>query len=244
MSNEVLIKVFTEMEKVMPASRNGLCGIPLISVKHILTICSTKKKKSIEFNFSKTVTTFQHWNTLYWTENFPFHIWIHSGVNREWVRTAWPSCQDAVQRNTEITVFCGSEKQFDTKRRHFSSQVSVSHYPWPPPRHITTASSASWLRVSEASRKLFSPTRLLLFFSTPLELSAANSSAWGHDSVPHGEELWSPPTYPPATSKPPPPCTSTFFTSLYFLICSVDITKCLRGKSSSFPTKVKNICLD
>lgn len=64
----------------------------------------------------------------------------------------------------------------------------VSHYPWPPPRRITTASSASRLRVSEASRNLF-PHQTTTLFSTPLELSVANSSAWGHDSVPHGEEL-------------------------------------------------------
>lgn len=51
---------------------------------------------------------------------------------------------------------------------------------------------------------------------TPFELSVANSSAWGHDSAPRGEELWCPPTYPPVTSKPPSTRTSAFFTCVYF----------------------------
>lgn len=98
--------------------------------------------------------------------------------------------------------------------------------------------------VSLKHQESFFPHQTTTFFSTPLELSAANSSARGHDSVPRGEELWSPPTYPPASAKPPPTRTSTPFTSVYFLICSVNITECLRGKRCSFPTKVTNICLD
>lgn len=87
---------------------------------------------------------------------------------------------------TEITAFSGSQKQFDTKLRHFSSQVSVSRYPWPPPRHIATASSASWIRVSEASRKLFSPPDYYFFFHTSWTFCCQQqcpgpwfSSSWG-----------------------------------------------------------------
>lgn len=79
--------------------------------------------------------------------------------------------------------------------------------------------------VSLKHQESFFPTRLLLFFpSKPLELLAANSSAWGHDSVPHGEELWSPPPNISTTSKPPPPRTSASFTCVYFITCSVNIT--------------------
>lgn len=76
--------------------------------------------------------------------------------------------------------------------RYLSSRVTVSHCPWPPPGHLATSSSASWLLDCEALRKPFFGTTSLLF-STPLELSFADSFARGHNSAPDRGRALNPP---------------------------------------------------
>lgn len=76
MSNEVLIKVFTGREKVVSNVRDGLCGIPLIFRKHIVTEYPTIKKEvyslTSQRNFSVAKAVALNWET------FSFHVWIQS----------------------------------------------------------------------------------------------------------------------------------------------------------------------
>lgn len=168
MLNELLIKVCSGTEKVMSHLRDGLCRIPLIFRTHILTECPTVKR-SIQSNFFSDSDNFPipkgsdaELRILLFTSEFTLMPGVKGQEQPDCpVRTL--SIVKGTQKS-QLSVDHRSQNQFDSKLRHFSSQVSVSHYPRPPPRHITRASSASWIRVSEVSRKLFSPTRLRLFF--------------------------------------------------------------------------------
>ena len=89
--------------------------------------------------------------------------------------------------------------------RYLSSQVTVSQRPWPPPGRFATSNSASWLLDCEAWRKPFFPRLLALLSVTPLELSFADSTAWGHNSAPDRGRALNPHT---------PPTPFSFFSNL------------------------------
>lgn len=95
--------------------------------------------------------------------------------------------------------------------RYLSSQVTVSQCSWPPPGRFATSNSASWLLDCEASRKTTS-----LLYSTPLELSFADSIAWGHNSVPDGGRALNPHTPPHCCLENPHPTLSLSFTLSHF----------------------------
>lgn len=76
----------------------------------------------------------------------------------------------------------------------------------------------------------FSPPDYYFFFYTSWTFCCQKQCLGPWFSSSWGRTFEAPPTYPPDTPKPPPTRVSTFFTCVYFLICSVNIAECLWGK--------------